>query len=142
MSGEIVVGADGSERADRALRWAVQEAKLRDARLRIVTAWHVPLAVYARPASAPPASASLQDEVRQAAEAVAASAAAEARKEGGVAVETAVVEGDAADVLVDAARDADLLVLGSARRSHTGLLTGSVSVQCALNAPVPTAIVH
>jgi nucleotide-binding universal stress UspA family protein len=46
-------------------------------------------------------------------------------------------------VLIDAARDAELLVVGSpSHRGYTGVLTGSVSVQCALHAPVPTAIIH
>ncbi|MCW2976352.1 MAG: hypothetical protein JWM06_1633 [Actinomycetia bacterium] len=139
---QIVVGTDGSEKAERALQWAIQEAKVRNAQIRVVTAWHVPPAVYTRPAAAPPASVSLEDEVRRAAETVAATAAKEVRQ-ADLDVETRVVEGDAADVLIDAARDAEMLVVGSpAHRGYSGLLPGSVSVQCALHAPVTTAIVH
>jgi nucleotide-binding universal stress UspA family protein len=139
---QIVVGADGSEQAERALRWAIQEARVRDAQIRIVTAWRVPLAVYSRPAAAPPASVSLEDEVRRAAEEVAAVAAREVRQ-ADLDVQTRVIEGDAADVLIDAARDAEMLVVGSsARRGYSGLLHDSVGVQCALYAPVTTAIVH
>ena len=39
MPGRIVVGVDGSEESAAALRWAVEEAKLRDARVEAVHAW-------------------------------------------------------------------------------------------------------
>jgi nucleotide-binding universal stress UspA family protein len=139
---QIVIGTNGSDHAARALNWAIDEAKLRDATLRIVTAWRVPLAQYARPGPAPPASSSLEDEVRRAAEAIAAAAAEEVREQANVSVETKVVEGDAAEVLIDAAKDSDLLVIGSRHRSYSGLLAGSVSIQCALHASAPTTIVH
>jgi nucleotide-binding universal stress UspA family protein len=35
----IVVGVDGSENSRQALRWAVEEARLRQARVRVVHAW-------------------------------------------------------------------------------------------------------
>jgi nucleotide-binding universal stress UspA family protein len=40
--GRIVVGTDGSESAAKALRWAVGEARRRDAVLTILHAWHPP----------------------------------------------------------------------------------------------------
>jgi nucleotide-binding universal stress UspA family protein len=51
------------------------------------------------------------------------------------------VEGPPARTLLDAARDADLVVVGS--RGHggfTGLLLGSVSLHVAQHAPCPTVI--
>jgi nucleotide-binding universal stress UspA family protein len=80
--------------------------------------------------------------VRQAAETIAAAAAKEVREQTDVSMETKIVEGDAAEVLIDAAKDSDLLVIGSCHRSYSGLLTGSVSIQCALHATAPTTIVH
>jgi nucleotide-binding universal stress UspA family protein len=140
----IVVGVDGSDRADRALDWAIDEALVREATVRVVTAWHVPLVVQAKAGAIPPADNVLEDTIRQAAEAIAKTAANKVRDAGGAPVETAVVEGDAADVLLDRARDAQLLVVGSpGRRTVSGnLLTGSVGLQCALHAPVPTTVVH
>src|SRR5690242_15859314 len=41
--GTVVVGVDGSLGAEHALRFAAQEARQRGARLRVVTAWHVPV---------------------------------------------------------------------------------------------------
>lgn len=60
----------------------------------------------------------------------------------GVEVEQSVLEGTPAQVLVEAAQGADLLVVGT--RGHggfTGLLLGSVSQQAAHHAPCPVVIV-
>jgi nucleotide-binding universal stress UspA family protein len=40
----VVVGVDGSEHARVALRWAAREAQLRGAILKVVHAWHFPVA--------------------------------------------------------------------------------------------------
>ena len=42
MSERIVVGVDGSEGAASAVRWAAREARLRGAKLELVTAWQLP----------------------------------------------------------------------------------------------------
>lgn len=143
----IVVGVDGSDRADRALTWAIDEALVREATVRVVTAWHIPLVVQAKAGAVPPAGgggASLEEAVRKAAHAIADAAAARVRETGEGAVEAAVVEGDAAEVLIDNARDAELLVVGSpGHKTVSGsLLTGSVCLQCALHASVPTTVVR
>jgi nucleotide-binding universal stress UspA family protein len=60
-----------------------------------------------------------------------------------VPVEPAVVQGSAALVLLDATRDADLLVLGT--RGHggfTGMLLGSVSQHCLHHAVCPVVVVR
>jgi nucleotide-binding universal stress UspA family protein len=58
----IVVGVDGSDGAQAALLHALGEARLRGARLRAVTAWHMsPMALSAdRPRSLPLASPKLR----------------------------------------------------------------------------------
>jgi nucleotide-binding universal stress UspA family protein len=139
----LVVGIDGSDQADRALHWSIEEALLRSGGLRIVTAWHVPVAAYASHGASPSAAMSLEDTVRVAAEGIADAAAARVRETAPeVPVETRVVEGQAADVLIDTAIGADLLVLGApSRHGVSGALT-SVAVQCAVHAPCPTTVVH
>jgi nucleotide-binding universal stress UspA family protein len=60
-----------------------------------------------------------------------------------VAIEEVTTEGPAAEVLVDAAEGADLLVVGS--RGHggfAGVMLGSVSQQCAQHASCPVVIVR
>jgi nucleotide-binding universal stress UspA family protein len=139
----VVVGVDGSDQADRALDWSIEEALLRSARIRIVTAWHVPLAAYAGHGGSPAAGTTLEDSVRIAAEGVADAAADKVRETASeVLVETRVVQGQTADVLIDTSMGADLLVLGApGRHGVSGVLT-SPAVQCVVHAPCPTAVVH
>ena len=138
----IVVGVDGSEESKEALRWALEEARLRRATLRAVHAWAVP-AVYVHGYAPPPDLVDrdlLRDRAAQMLDAVVAEVAGE---DPHVAVERFASEGSAAQVLVEAARDADLLVVGS--RGHgdfAGLLLGSVSHQCAHHARCAVVIVR
>jgi nucleotide-binding universal stress UspA family protein len=139
--GLIVVGTDGSEHAERALEWAAEEAALRGAFVRVVTAWHVPAMVYAG-GYAPMVVPSVDEAGKQAAEEV-AEAAADKLRGAGVDVDVRVCHAQAADALIEEAQGADLLVVGS--RGHggfTGLLLGSVGQQCAHHAPCPTVIVR
>lgn len=144
MGGRLVVGVDGSKTASSAVRWAAKEAALRGAKLDLVSAWEV---------SSPSVGfglglAEISDEMlkglEQNAEEIAATAAGVARDESpDIAIETRTVEGQPAEVLVEAARDADLLVVGS--RGMGGfreLLLGSVSQQCAHHATCPVVIVR
>jgi len=140
---EIVVGVDGSESALRALEWATEEARLRASRLLIVTAWHVPIGAYGASGFAPPVAPSLRESVQQEGERVAGRAVRQAQEAGLEQVVQLVREGQAAHVLIQAARDAELLVVGS--RGHGGfasLLLGSVSQQCAHHARCPIVIVR
>ena len=60
-----------------------------------------------------------------------------------VPIEKIVVEGAAAEILVEESEGADLLVVGS--RGHggfAGLLLGSVSQQCAHHAACPVVIIR
>jgi nucleotide-binding universal stress UspA family protein len=137
----IVVGVNGTDRAERALDWSIDEARLRGASIRIVTAWHVPLAAHmAAGVSAPPAGTSLEETVHDLAVKVAKSAAKRVSERADVPVETSVVQGHATDVLIETSRGAELLVLGAPGQS--GLAGGltSTAVQCAIHAPAPTAI--
>lgn len=55
---------------------------------------------------------------------------------------TVVAEGDPAASLIEASKDADLLVLGTRGRSPwSGLLLGSVSQRCAAAAACPVVLV-
>jgi nucleotide-binding universal stress UspA family protein len=136
----IVVGVDGSEESRSALRWAVDEARLRGAKLRVVHAW------FAYPAIAeggPVVAAdweSLGDSARAFVESFVEETVGEPE---GVEIEAAAVHGTAAVVVVEAAREAELLVVGS--RGHggfAGLLLGSVSQQCVHHSACPVVVVR
>jgi len=137
----IVVGVDGSEGSKRALQWAVDEARLRGARLTLVRAWYPSAALYGFGFGLIDAEAvgdlrilaqKQLDEIR----------AENADLLEGIDVECRVVEDLPANALLAAARDADLLVVGT--RGHggfAGLLLGSVSAHCAHHTPCPLVIV-
>ena len=139
---EIVVGVDGSPASRAALSWALAEARLRGANLRAVHALTVatPFALDAPPVLLP----SLMEEAEQEAERELGDVVAEVAGDNlDVPIERSVVEGPAAERLLEAAAGADLLVVGS--RGHGGfhgLLLGSVSQQCAHHAPCPVVIVR
>jgi nucleotide-binding universal stress UspA family protein len=138
----VVAGFDGSQASEAALHVALREARLRGARLLVVSAWHVPTYYYGSRA-APSAGLALAEEVRKELETKLEEAVAGLRAEAGeVELETRLVEGGAASVLTEEAAEADLLVVGS--RGLGGfreLLLGSVSHQCAQHASCPVLIV-
>jgi nucleotide-binding universal stress UspA family protein len=136
----IVVGVDGSAGAQAALRFAVEEARLRGATLRLVTAWHIPSMAYSGGLVVP----FDRREFEQNAEAACEKALGAVREQtADLEVERVAGEGQPAHVLLQQAKDADLLVVGT--RGHggfAGLLLGSVSQQCAQHAPCPVVIVN
>jgi nucleotide-binding universal stress UspA family protein len=137
----IVVGVDGSAESKEGLRWALEEARLREASVRAVHAWHDPYLL--TPGYGPPEDFEA-GALRAKAEKFLGSAVAEVTGDkADVDVELFVAEGPAGSVLVEQAKDADMLVVGS--RGHggfVGLLLGSVSQQCAQHAPCPVLIVR
>ena len=132
----VVVGVDGSEQSLAALAWAITEARLRQGRIRVITAWYYP------PLASEVGDGVIDESFKQAAEQVQARALA-AVADAGVPATGQVVENSPATALLHAAGDADLLVVGS--RGHgafTGLRLGSVSSQVAHHAPCPVLIVR
>ena len=138
----IVVGVDQSEGARAALRFALEEARLRQARLRVVHAWQFGYIGAPGFEGSLPAVGGDLAEFHEAAEA-ALDETLRGMVADGVAIERRVDQGAAAPVLIEESRDADLLVVGS--RGHGGfaqLLLGSVSQQCAQHAFCPVVIVR
>jgi nucleotide-binding universal stress UspA family protein len=139
----IVVGVDGSACARAALQFAAREAALREARLRIVCAWEIPPVVYAG-AFAPALGQPTLDAFRDGAETVVHEAVAAAKAlQSSIECEGKALQGQPAEVLLQEARDADLIVVGN--RGHGGfasLLLGSVSHQVVQHAPCPVTVVR
>jgi len=142
--GVIVVGVDHSAGAKAALRFALDEARFRQARLRAVHAWQFGYVGAGFIGGSYPVLGGELDELRGAAEAALDATLREAIPDAGeVEIERRVVEGAPGAVLVEESRGADLLVVGS--RGHggfAGLLLGSVSQQCAHHAECPVVIVR
>jgi nucleotide-binding universal stress UspA family protein len=141
--GMIVVGVDGSDRSRNALRWAVDEAKLRRDTVVAVHVWEPPVmpVVDIPPAPDPPVYLpELIAHVQSGAEALVERVTAEFGNEG-VEIQPLAIEGTPASVLVDVAADAELLVVGSRGKGGlAGLLLGSISQQVAQHAPCPVVI--
>jgi len=131
----VVVGVDGSAESAAALRWAVHYARALDRTIVAVIAWHHPVN-YGYPPVVDVDAATAAATVL--AETVDAVVGAGTR----VRVLSRVRQGHPATVLLEASRDADLLVVGN--RGHgafTGMVIGSVSAHCAHSATCPVVIV-
>lgn len=136
----IVVGVDGSEQSRRAVGWAVAEGRRRKTPVRVVYAWHEPTPTgrnFIPPDLLDP------EALQSRAQAIANSTLANVEASGDVEIETVAVEGPPVETLLAAARDAELLVVGS--RGHNGfgeLVLGSVGRQCAQHAPCPVVVIR
>jgi nucleotide-binding universal stress UspA family protein len=138
----VVVGFDGSDAAHRALRWAVDEADRRRATLRVVHAWTAPAASW--PYMANLGHLGTPDAERGAERVRAEAADAVVRHRGGDGPDVVYqsVEGRPAAILLDAARRADLLVVGTrGRGGPVRALVGSVAAACLRHATVATVVV-
>jgi nucleotide-binding universal stress UspA family protein len=136
----IVVGVDGSAESVAALRWACREASLRAAEVHAVLALESAchqVASYAVPT--PRQSGGSWGAARNV---LRRSVTEAARLFPGVSVRTEITEGLAARVLLDHARDADMLVLGHTSHSpdpYRG--AGPVIRVCLRAAPCPVVII-
>lgn len=135
--GRIVVGVDKSDSAKAALAWAVRQAGLTGAEVDAVAAWLPPVQFGWAPPYEGPGP-------KEAAEVALAEAIADVQLEAlGVVIHPVVVRDNPARALLDAAKDADLLVVGS--RGHSGFteaLLGSVGQHCVHHARCPVVVVR
>jgi nucleotide-binding universal stress UspA family protein len=141
-SRRVVVGVDGSPASVRALRFADEAARLRGAALQVVHAWMLPYLGFAGRAGALDEEAGAEIAAR-AGERLRESlrlAAVDATRPD---VEMWLVEGAANLSLLQAASNAELLVVGSRGvGGWKGLLLGSVSTQCVTQSPCPVAVIR
>ena len=155
-TGAVVVGVDGSAGAQKALDWAIAEARLRNALLRIVHAWNygqniIGPGAYMGETGLTGMSAGYMGsigldsrELRRTTENELTMALGNVAKEvTDLKIERQVVEGGPPEILFGAVAKDDLLVVGSrGRGGFAGLLLGSVSQQCVQHAPCPVVVVH
>jgi hydrogenase maturation protease len=134
----IVVGVDGSGSSKAALRWAIRQAKLTGSSVEAVTAWHYPTAY-----GLPPGSEGTLDFEANAKSTLVEALAEVSGFEPDVPVRPLVTCGVTAEVLLHAAKGADLLVVGSrGYGAFASALLGSVSMYCVLHAHGPVLVLR
>ena len=142
MSGQrIVVGIDGSETARQALAWAGEEAKLRSAELEVVLVWSYPYYVDPMGGSLVMPSMVEATEQRERATLDAEILAVLGEKPPMRVTRTARC-GSTAPELLDAAKGAVLLVVGSrGRGGFMSMVLGSTSMHCVQHSPCPVVVI-
>ena len=141
-STKIVVGVDGSPSSRAALRWAVRQAVLTGGTVDALMAWQIPR-VLRTSAWAPiyvDEASGFEEDAQKTLDAVISGEVARAdRRE----VTARVVNGHPAQVLQEAAADADLLVVGSrGHGSFADALLGSVGQYCVHHARCPVLVMR
>lgn len=138
----IVVGVDGSPCSVRALRWAVGQAQLSGGSVDAVLAWEYPTS-YGGHAWIPYGYRE-GIEFEEIAESTLTKSISQATgPDSAVSVRPRVVRGNPAQALLEAARGADLLVVGN--RGHHGFaaaLLGSVAQHCVYHAGCPVVVIR
>jgi len=138
----IVVGLDDSPQGTAAATFALEEAARCGDAVEVVTAWHVDLPALSYPTLPQAGTLPQRSELRTHAEEVQRRVLARVDVPVGVSVSTEVVEGLAGQALVESARHARLLVVGSrAIGPIRAALLGSVSRYCAHHASWPVVVV-
>ncbi len=139
----IVVGVDGSEHSRRALEWAVREAGLRGAALTVLAVHQVASNAWTGHPELYPADQPATEAVRRAAEDAVQKAVTQVGDPAPASVTVRAVSGLAAQELVSASSDADLVVVGSRGGGGFGkMLLGSVSNQVVHHANCPVVVIH
>lgn len=136
----ILVGVDGSEPAEAALKHAAGLAEKLDLPLHVLVVWMDPALTWGDAFPYPASFEALEDSAKQ----VAVRSVAEVFPEGPPAwVTTSALQGVPASELIAASAQAAMLVVGT--RGHggfTGLLLGSVSSACVSHAHCPVLVVR
>ena len=135
MTYRIVVGVDGSEHSNAALKWALADAQQHsDGMVTAVLAWQLPFVSFPGAFDRDELDQAYKNFLNETVSAIAPSPP--------VPLETVIAEGDPTESMVEASKGANLLVLGIRGRSpFAGLLLGSVSQGAAANAHCPVVLV-
>ena len=141
--GPVVVGVDDSDRSMAALTWAAAEAERRRTQLVIVHSYQMPTPIYDISFATIQTLEDNMDAVQKAAEAFAAKQRGTVQAlHPSLFVSSEVAAGRAGSILADRAKDAALLVVGTAGRGELGaFVLGSVSREVLTHAAGPVVVV-
>ena len=132
---KIVVGVDGSPSSKGALRWAVRQAQLTASVVEAVTAWEYPELL-----GPPPAEFNPEERARRVLDSVIEETVGATSP---VEVRRVVIERHPAPALLEASKDASLLVVGNrGHREFVSVMIGSVSLHCVAHADCPVVILR
>jgi nucleotide-binding universal stress UspA family protein len=133
----IVVGIDGSPHSQVALRWAIEEARLRGLGLQIIHAFPALVTYWGT------TSSEYYPKEEAEAHKVFEHALASAPSTDGLDVERTLTPGNPAEILVEASREASMLVIGArGRGGFRGVVMGSVSWHVVHQAHCPVLVVR
>lgn len=134
MTYQIVVGVDGSAHADAALRFALAEAEAHHGEVTAIFAWQMPFLSIPGAFDRQELEKTYMEFLVEKISAVAPSPP--------VPLRPLVAEGDPAEALITASRNAAMLVLGVRGRSTLrSMLVGAVSLRCSAGASCPVVLV-
>ncbi len=141
MPTHIVVGVDDSDGARNALRWTINYARAVDGHITVVHAYE-PSIAWIDVGSKEEPQVREADHRRAVATANAIFDDVVPSEDTNIRATVLTIAGHSAQVLLEAARGADLLVVGSrGRGGFAGVLLGSVSQRCAQHSTCPVVIV-
>ena len=143
MRDRLVVGYDGSATSVAALDWAGAEAAMRGASLRVISSYAMPPLMNFYGIGTPSANAPELRQLEESCEAALRAAVdASVRRHPSVAFDFQAVDRPAGQSLVDEAKSADLLVVGSnGLGATTSFLLGSVAGLVLHESPCPVVVV-
>ena len=137
----ITVGIDGSEHSVKALEWAIKEAAIQHSPVTVLAVHLVPKSGWTGNPITLPADIADVEKARQAAEELVVKVTSQLGDAQPASVKVSAVNGFPAQELIEASRDADLVVIGS--RGSGGfarLMMGSVSSQVVHHAHCPVLV--
>jgi nucleotide-binding universal stress UspA family protein len=139
----IVVGVDGSASSREALEWAVKHAALEHAPLTVLAVHEVAASAWTGNPIVYPEDRPAEERAQQAAQEAVNQAISQNGGAGPDSVTVRGVSGQAAQLLIEASADADLVVVGSrGAGGFANLLTGSTSSKVVNHAACPVVVVR
>ena len=139
----VIVGIDGSAHSARALEWAVTQAALQRAAVTVITVNTVPASPWSGHPVVLAQDPAVLDRMRQAAEEMTVKVTSQLGEARPASVSVRAVNGFPSKELIDASRDADLLVVGSrGAGGFARLMVGSTSDQVVHHAHCPVVVVR
>ena len=139
----IIVGIDGSAHSARALEWAIKEGALQHAAVTVITVNSVPASPWSGNPVILAQDPAVLEKMQQAAEEMAVKVASQLGEPQPASVTVRASNGFPSKELIDASRDADLLVVGSrGAGGFARLMIGSTSDQVVHHAHCPVVVVR